>query len=388
MKRVLFVITNFGSGGTNRSLQNLLNKMDTSLYSVDVFVLAHQGPFSNELRNCTVLPKERYIDALIARLEKRKGLEKLGSIVVKFVAKITRYMYQDFLFKMISRKITNKKHYDAVIAYSEGVPTRFVYYMKHHNKIAWIHCDYASYRENSTSANEANIYETFHSIVCVSEYTKGSFLKFYPDISDKVYSAYNIIDDQMIKKQSQYQSECNVSFDKKKFNIISIGRIDPIKQLSAIPALARELIDAGSEICWYIIGPVGTKDEFNLLKENLNRYDVQDSVKLLGEIINPYCFLINANLLVNTSLSEANPYVINEAKILHIPVVCTNFGSAKELLDYGVNGYYEPLDKLSKRIQYLIDNPDNYRALQEELATFTYDNDIILSKIYFLLNKY
>jgi len=53
-----------------------------------------------------------------------------------------------------------------------------------------------------------------------------------------------------------------------------------------------------------------------------------------------------------------------------------------------VNGYYEPLDKLSKRIQYLIDNPEKYNSLREELATFNYDNDKILSKVYFLLNRY
>lgn len=388
MKKILFVITNLGHGGTNRSLQNLLNKMDTSHYNADVFVMAHQGPYASELHNCNLLPKDSYIDALISRLEKRNGFDKFVSIVVKFTAKITKYRFQDFLFKRISTKITKKKHYDAVIAYSEGVPTRFVYYMNHHNKIAWIQCDYASYRENSFSVNDENIYKSFNSIVCVSEYTKESFLKFYPDFSDKVFSVYPIIDDQMIMNQAQNQSECDVSFDKKKINIVSIGRIDPIKQLSAIPALARDLINAGSNICWYIIGPVGTQAEYDLLKKNMSKYDVHGSVELLGEVTNPYCYIINANLIVNTSLSEANPYVINEAKILHTPVVCTNFGSAKELINYGFNGYYEPLDKISKRIQYLIDNPEKYNSLQEELATFNYDNDEIMSKVYFLINRY
>ena len=133
---------------------------------------------------------------------------------------------------------------------------------------------------------------------------------------------------------------------------------------------------------------MGTHTEYNLLKHNLSKYQVIDKVKILGEINNPYNYMIKANLLVNTSLSEANPYVINEAKILHIPVVCTNFGSAKELIDYGVNGYYEPLEKISERIKYLIDNPEKYNSLRGKLATFHYDNDKILSKVYFLLNRY
>src|SRR5690606_5019378 len=98
MKQILFVITHFGSGGTNRSLQNLLNKMDASRYKADVFVMAHQGHYSIELHNCTVLPKDRYIDALIARLDKRKGIEKLPSMIVKLAARMTKYRFQDFLF--------------------------------------------------------------------------------------------------------------------------------------------------------------------------------------------------------------------------------------------------------------------------------------------------
>ena len=385
-KQILFVITNLGSGGTNRSLQNLLSKIDTSRYKADVFVMAHQGPYRDELLNCTILPRNKYVDALIALLEQRKGINKLGSFVIKLIAKVTKYKFQDLLFRKISNKLIDKKQYDAVIAYCEGVPTQFICYVKHHNKIAWIHCDYASYLENNPALNEDNLYNTFNSIVCVSEYTKGSFLKFYPDFAGKVYAIYNILDDEMMKKQAQLESD--TLFDKKKFNIVSIGRIDPIKHLSAIPVLARELIDGGSNICWYIIGPVGTHAEYDLLKRNITKYNVHDSVKLLGEKNNPYCYIINADLLVNTSLSEANPYVINEAKILHVPVVCTNFGSAKELINYGVNGYYEPLDKISERIKSLIDNSDKYNSIKAELSTFIYDNDAILSKVYLLINKH
>jgi glycosyltransferase involved in cell wall biosynthesis len=385
-KQILFVITNQGSGGTNRSLQNLLNKLDTSRYKADVFVMAHQGPYGTLFENCTLLARNSFIHALIADLRQQKGLDKVWSIIIKLLAKVTKYKFQDYLFNVTSKKIYLKKDYAAVIAYGEGVPTRFVYNMNHHNKIAWIHCDYVSYLEHNPSVSEESLYKAFNSIVCVSEYTKGSFLQVYPDFTGKVYDIYNILDDQLMKKLAQLEPD--IIFDKTKFNIVSIGRIDPIKHLSAIPALAHELIDAGSNICWYIIGPVGTPTEYNLLKENVSKYDVQDCVKLLGEKNNPYCFIINADLIVNTSLSEANPYVINEAKILNVPVVCTNFGSARELINYGVNGYYEPLDKISERIKFLIDNSDKYNSIKAELFTFIYNNDEILSKVYLLINKH
>ena len=43
-------------------------------------------------------------------------------------------------------------------------------------------------------------------------------------------------------------------------------------------------------------------------------------------------------MVVSTSVSEACPNVINEAKILHTPIVATNFGSVYEFIEDGVNG--------------------------------------------------
>ncbi len=385
-KKLLFVITNLGHGGTNRSLQNLLNMIDTANYEVDVFVMVHQGAYHNEFKNCTILPRNQYVDALIANYEDRKGFGKLFSFALKLIAKLFKRKFQEFVFKNAANKVVSKNQYDSVIGFSEGVPTQFVSHMKHHNMIAWVHCDYDSYMSIGHRLNEVKFYNKFKSIVCVSEFTRRSFISFYKGMANKVYAIYNVLDDEMMRIQAKSDLD-DISFDKRKFNIISIGRIDPVKQLSIIPSVARELIDAGCIFCWYIIGPIGTHEEYDSLVNNVKKYKVKDFVKILGEKNNPYRYIANSDLLVNTSKSEACPYVINEAKILHKPVVCTNFGSAKEFIDYGVNGYYEPLEKLSNRIKFLMDNPDKYDNIKSVLSTFIYKNDEILSNIYSLINK-
>jgi glycosyltransferase involved in cell wall biosynthesis len=382
-QRLLFVVTNLGTGGILRSLQNFLNRYDATKYSVDVFALVHQGVYQGELKNCTVLPPNRIIDASLARYEYQHGLAKLGSLAAKLVNKGTKYRFQQSLFKSVANDLVRKKHYDAVIAFSEGVPTSFVAWMDHPNKIGWIHCDYASYYGLNHGKNERVLYDAMKSIVCVSNYTRSSFLGFFPDMANKTYSIYNIIDDGMMKDLSK--QPVGEQFDKTSFNLVSVGRIDPVKRLSAIPQITRKIVDTGRKIRWYVIGPKGTDEEYTKLLYNIDYYCVSDFVVLLGEKRNPYPYIAHADLLVNTSISEACPYVINEAKILGTPVVCTDFGSAKEFLDLGINGYYVPIEQMADTIVLLMDNESKLVSLKKNLSGFEYNNDSILQQIYSLI---
>ena len=382
-KRILFVITNFGTGGILRSLQNFLNRYDSSTYDVDVFALTHQGLYRDQLPNCRVLPRHRFLDASLARFEKQSGTGKVESFVMKILNKVTGYRFQSALFRKVANKLVQGNEYDAVIAFSEGVPTAFVACMNHSNKIGWIHCDYASYMQINGGHSELATYDKLQHIVCVSEFTRQSFVRIYPTLDDKTEAVYNIIDDEMMRNKAT--EPIKETFDDTLFNIVSVGRIDPVKRLSVVPELARRVTDAGCKIRWYVIGPKGTDREVRLFEENRKKYNVEDVVFPLGEKANPYPYIAKADLLVNTSISEACPYVINEAKILGTPVVCTDFGSAKEFVDYGINGFYEPIERISDRIISLVNNPNELRRMKEALKEFRYDNEHILNKIYSLI---
>lgn len=43
MKNILFVIPEYSFGGTNKSLQNLINLLDTTKYKIHVFCLYEDG---------------------------------------------------------------------------------------------------------------------------------------------------------------------------------------------------------------------------------------------------------------------------------------------------------------------------------------------------------
>lgn len=384
MKKVLFVITFLDTGGTCRSLQNILNCYNTSEYQVDIFAMVHQGAFKGQFNNCSLLPKNVLIEDSVAHLDRQGGVSKVISTLLKLADKVSGYAVQRYMFHRAGKKLLRRKEYDAVIGFSEGVPSLFVSMMSHPNKIGWIHCDYASYMHFRNGRTEESVYRNLKSVVCVSEYTRSSFVKIYPSMNDKTYAIYNIIDDKMMMEKSR--EDIRVPYDNEYFSIVSVGRIDPVKRLSIIPELACKVENAGCKIRWYIIGPRGgDPTEYYNLKKYIHKYQVERTVVLLGEKTNPYPFIKQANLLVNTSISEACPYVINEAKILQTPVVCTDFGSAKEFIENGETGYYEPIEKIADRIIWLVNNPEELVRLRTNLATFRNDNNAILNKIYSLI---
>ncbi len=383
-KHILFVISSFSTGGILRSLQNFLNQYNTQGFAVDVFALAHQGVFEGQLNNCIVLPCNRLVDSILTRYDSQKGIKRAICALSKIFNRLTKGSYKNLVYKEVANGLIRRKKYDAVIGFSESEPTFFVASMNHPNKIGWIHCDYASYYELIHYKTEKQVYDNLNAIVCVSDYTLQSFVSIYPEFKNKTCFIYNIIDEKMMREQATYKIDG--FYEENAFIIVSVGRLDPVKRLSVIPQIACEVIKAGCLIKWYVIGPQGgNPDEKNLLLHNIKKYEVESCVKPLGEKKNPYPYIAKADLLVNTSVSEACPYVINEAKILGTPVICTDFGSAKEFIDYGVNGYYKPIGQISDIIIQLIKNPIGLKTIRNNLYHFKYDNQGILNKIYSLI---
>ena len=382
--RILFVVTYFDCGGINRALQNLLNRIDINRYDIDVFGMVPDGMFADYYKNCRVLPRHMLLSALMARYGQQTGTMRIWCLLVKVLNKVTRGYFGNRVKQYVAKRL-KRQGYDTVVAFSEGAPTSFVRLMNHSNSVAWIHCDYSSYKQLNGNIDELAIYSHFKHVVCVAEYPRQTFLSCYPAMASRTTSIYNIQDDAMM--MSLAKDEVKESFSNDLFNIVSIGRLDPVKRLSIVPVLAKRLVDVGLKFRWYVIGPRGgTTDEFNSLIENISQQGVTDHVFYLGEKENPYAYISRADLLVNTSISEGCPYVINEAKILHTPVVCTNFGSAAEFVDDGVNGFICPIETMADTIVNYMKDGELQRMTKSNLNTFTYNNKVLLEQVYQILD--
>ena len=65
---------------------------------------------------------------------------------------------------------------------------------------------------------------------------------------------------------------------------------------------------------------------------------VTKQVFFMGEKVNPYAYMKNADYLLVPSYHEAAPLVFDEAKCLGLKIITTDTVSAKELVgtDYGI----------------------------------------------------
>lgn len=112
-----------------------------------------------------------------------------------------------------------------------------------------------------------------------------------------------------------------------------IGRVVMIKDIKTYIQAAKFVLAVVPDAEFYIIGPTDEEEEYfeecRLLTEALG---VEKNVRFTGrqDIKEYYKFL---DVVVLTSVSEAQPYVILEANIAGIPVVATDVGACREMIE-------------------------------------------------------
>lgn len=376
MKKILIVIPSFGHGGTNRSLWNLLNSSIEKKYNFQIMSMDHRGAYRERFAKYKLLPESKLLTALTS-LGTAKGVNKLVRVFSKVFYKLFLGGKKQRLYKAVGEKLAKHK-FDIVIAFQEGTATEFASYIPANKHIGWVRCDYSNYLRLAKKTDEIDIYKKYNNVVCVSKYTAKVFSNYYPDISDRVSAVYNIIDTKGIKETSLQEIDDD-RFDTDLFKIVSVGRMDAVKRFVRIPEIARKLKEQNCKFKWYIIGDGGT--EAPKVKEEIEKNDVADTVILLGAKSNPYPYIANSDILVCPSITEACPNVVNEAKILHVPVIAADFASAPEYIENCVNGIISPIENLSDAVLNMYFNKELYDSIKQEIDKFEYQNDDSLDRI-------
>ena len=379
-KKILFVIPSLGFGGTTKALENLLTEMDFHEYDISIFSIARnfKGPYYALFQDKLVgdggvaynlLGYPRYLS----------GWTKYIVVSIKIIKRFLKIFgtnLDEYLCRLVAKKLS-VLNFDVVVAFQEGLVTMLCDRVQAPKKIAWMHCDYSRiYRSLKNS-----YYYSFDEIVCVSEYTKKIFCKIIPEVESKTCAIHNVIDTHEIMTQSERETDIDISIGKNTFNIVSVGRIAPVKRFTEIPRIAAELYyERKLSFTWYIIGNYDVDDGEELWM-NIRKYGVEHVVKPIGARRNPYAYMAKCTLYVCLSISEACPFVINEASILHLPIVSTDFPSAREFIKPGFNGVICPFESLTDNIALLISNKMKYGELFKNVKGYTYDNELIKKQL-------
>jgi len=387
-KKILICIQSFQHGGIPKALENWLLLMDRSRYEINLFCAMQEGTYKGFFAShWFLLPQNAMMWYFCVNYRELCGRRKYMALAVKAVRKVMQKIGCDpfeFLLRRIAAKISGMR-YDVVVSYAEGWITRMVSYVATPRRLAWIHIDYRRYLVYADNPDEADIYKKFSGIVSPSRYSASTFAARYPHLADRVVSIPNLLAEESVKNAAETSAVTDPRFMRSGFTIISVGRVCAEKRFYEIPRIAARLKSSGMRFIWYVVGD-GAPVEVALLRSRIQEYQVEDCVIHLGAKDNPYPYLAGSDLLVALSISETFSYVINEAKILGVPIVSTDFGTAPEVLDPAYS-IVLPLDKIHEGIARMMSR-QVYSSCKKALEGWHYDNKSCLEQIQNLIDAH
>ena len=352
-KRILFIIDSLNCGGAEKSLISLLPLLDYDRLGVNLLIFKRGGVF------------EKYIPSQVRVI----GHELYGS---GFWGRIRRMIHQvNFSYQL---RYGKKRHgaethwhamskvikplegrYDVAIAYQQGMPTFFLATnIEADKKIAWINADVfeAGYQMDYCK----QFYNQMDAIVAVSQKLLEKLSTQTPWMKDRLRCIYDIINPDVIRQLAQ-ETVYDMIPAGGEMSIVTVGRLTrPKNHLMAVDA-ARILKEKGQNFKWYFVGEGEMRQP---IEERISELELQDNVVLLGMKENPYPYTAKADIYAQTSTFEGFGMTIAEAKILHRPVVSTNFDVVYDQITDRENGLIADMtpESVASKILELIQNKE------------------------------
>ncbi|WP_140487698.1 glycosyltransferase [Flavobacterium sp. GSA192] len=394
-KKILFVIPSLAAGGAEKSLVNLLHQIDFDKYEVDLFLFKKAGLFLNSV------PTE------VTILEPPTLFEKFNSNLVHSILYFLSRGNLKLLFSRIQFFVTNRlnsnsaiaeqkswkyyqhsikgleKKYDAAIGFLEKSAIYFIVdKVVSKKKIGFIHNDYNQLGLDKKF--DKPFFNQLDSIVTVSEQCANVLNQEFPEFKRKVEVVFNINSAKLIKQLAFQDNAIEINSDV--INIVSVGRLDYQKGFDmAIDAFCI-IKSKGYDIKWYVIGE---GNERFALENNIHKLGLSNSFFLLGLRENPYSYLRLCDLYVQPSRYEGKSIAVDEAKILEKPIVVTNFTTAKDQINSGVNGLITDMnpEAIADAIVSIIKNKEMAASFTANLSDEKLGTEEEINKLYQLIHS-
>jgi glycosyltransferase involved in cell wall biosynthesis len=344
-KKLVFMLINMNVGGTEKALLNMLSKVPKEKYEITILMLEEYGGFLNYIPSDVHIEYFRGYAKIKSILNQQPyklflNFLKAGKLIKAFnimsLHLFSKIMGErSIVFKYVLKDFKNiENEYDVAVAYAG--PMDFISYfvinkIKARRKIQWIHFDVTQIGFNHKFA--AKIYRNFDKVFIVSEEGKNKLVKVLPALQKKIEVFGNYLSPENVREMAD-NGEGFVD----KFvgvRILTVGRLSKEKgQDLAISVLAK-LKQIGYNVRWYCIGEGNERKDY---ERQIREYGLEKDFVLLGAISNPYPFMKQCDLYVQTSRHEGYCITLAEARCLQKPIITTNFTGAREQIIHEKTG--------------------------------------------------
>lgn len=381
MKKVLFVMHNLGYGGAERSLVNLLYELPKDKYAVDILLFQKKGALLAQLPKwVNVLETPKELNALYAPVSKagsRVFTKLLGTAVSRLARKTRKaragYRWKTFYCSQIQML---PQVYDVAVAYGGS---ELMYYVgdrvQAKRKLVWIHSDY---RTGQYSAEYDYPYlASVHGIVSISNVCVDILKEIFPEFQEKIHCIENITSSSLLRKRAE--AFVPKEYRKERLNLLTVGRLSGEKGMDLAVSAAAVLKKSGLDFCWYVLGNGPLREK---LEKQISQLDVADCFVLLGNHSNPYPYMKHCDILIQPSRWEGKSMVLDEAKILNVPIVATAYLTVRDQIAEGQEGLIVPMtgQGIAEGVLQLANDSEQLAAIRSYLSSHEYGNSAEVQK--------
>ena len=153
--------------------------------------------------------------------------------------------------------------------------------------------------------------------------------------------------------------------------ILVLGRLAPVKGIDVLIDILADLAAHGVRPHVLVAGDGPQRAD---LEKQTRRLGLAGTVRFLGWLDDVSSVLAAADLLVMPSRSEGYPHVLMEAQAAGLPVLATDVGEVKHLIDHGQTGFLIPPDDpgaLADSLRRLLTEPSRLAPVRNRLAACT-----------------
>lgn len=387
MKKILFVMPQFDAGGAEKSLLMLLYMLSKRQnVSVDLMLFKKRGMYIDQIpENIHLKDTEESLRILYSPYSVKNNKNFSGikcstvRIVGTFLSRLlvknkkerTQYRWQHFYRNSIK---TLDETYDIACSFLDGESMYYIVdKVQAAKKIGWNQNIY----EETPKATEfdAYYYHRLDHIVTLSDECEKQLDEKFPDSAFKILQIPPIVNQDYIKAQAElYIPE---EYDPDMFNLVSVGRLVYQKGFDIAISAAKILDDRGIHFRWYIIGDGSLMKD---LTEQVQSLSLQDKVIFLGKKENPYPYVLHADLFVQPSRYEGKSVILNEAKMLCRPILCTSYSTVYDQITDGEDGIISDMtaESLAEKLTEMITKPEICKKLTSNLKNKNFDNQKII----------
>jgi glycosyltransferase involved in cell wall biosynthesis/tetratricopeptide (TPR) repeat protein len=371
LKQSLLIYASFEPNGITSSLNNLLNAIDIDKYEITLIIdnntlngyedriieLSHKINILIHSGRMVVTVEEQWVR------DKFNLYSRLESSEMKSIFKET--------FEREFKRIFGGYKFDNIIdfnGYRTFWSTLFAFGNSNHKAI-YLHNDmYKEYTLRYPSLEKAfYLYKEFDSLISVSESVSKSNMKMllerYNLDKSQFYFANNLIDFNRYIRLSEKNIDTTLYknfLDDKRIKFINVGRLSPEKGQQKLIEAFVKVYKKNKNISLYIMGQGALEQT---LLSQINKYNMENNIILLGHQINPYPFIKKSDCMVLSSFHEGQALVLLEALSLKIPCISTDIAGPRSVLEdgYGIL-CNDDIDSIKVAIEKFIDNNLEFKA--------------------------